>query len=119
MILPPPMVRSLFKGEAPIPKEMPKLPFSPPVALLVNDIEGHLVEDGREMGGYLRTKKFIGKTAKFYRPHNSSWPVKPPSLDKDAVLIGVAKPPSPALGVEGLGEHRHQSAADCGDGLPH
>ncbi len=98
MTLPPPMVRSLFEGAAPTPSQMPSLPFSPTVALLVSQMEGHLVEDGRRAGTYL-PKKFLGSTAKYYKPHNSSWPVKPPTLDKDASLIGVAKPPTPVHSV--------------------
>ncbi len=98
MDLPPPMVRSLFEGVAPPPSEMPKLPFSPTVSLLVGNIESHLVEDGRRAGAFLN-KKFMGSSAKFYKPHNSAWPVAPPSLDKDATLVGISKAPTPAPSV--------------------
>ncbi len=104
MDLPPPMVRSLFEGVAPVSKEMPKLPFSPTVGLLVNEIEGHLEEDGRRSGTYV-PKKFMGRTARFYRPHNSAWPVKPPVLDKDARLIGIDKAPVPAPSVSRVWEN--------------
>ncbi len=49
-------------------------------------------------GNYI-PKKFAGTSTKFYRPHNSAWPVKPPSLDKDASLVGIAKAPTPAPSV--------------------
>ncbi len=103
MTLPPPMVRSLFEGAAPTPKELCKLPFSPTVALLVSQMEGHLVEDGRRAGTCV-PKKFLGDAAKYYKPHNTSWPVKPPPLDKDASLIGVTKPPSPAPSISKVWE---------------
>ncbi len=79
---------------------MPKLPFSPTVGLLVKLIEGQLVEDGRRAGSFV-PKAFAKKqcTPKFYTPHNVGWPVKPPTLDKDATLIGVSKPPLPAHSI--------------------
>ncbi len=56
------------------------------------------MEDGRRAGAFLN-KKFMGSSAKFYKPHNSAWPVAPPSLDKDATLVGISKAPTPAPSV--------------------
>ncbi len=99
MEVPPPIITSLFEAGTPtLPREMLKLPFSPTVGLLVKDIEGRLLEDGRRAGNYV-PGQFAGKHAKYYVPHNSAWPVKPPALDKDAGLIGVKKPPTPGTSV--------------------
>ncbi len=102
MALPPPRVKSLFEmASVQEPsKGMPKLPFSPTVGLLVKEIEGQLVEDGRRAGNYV-PKAFVKRqgTPKFYTPHNVGWPVKPPTLDKDAALIGVTKTPTPASSI--------------------
>ncbi len=94
---PPPRVRSLFEADTQvIPKELPKLPFSPMVGLLVQEIECHLEEEGKRAGTYV-PKGFTGhQGTSFYVPLDSSWPVKLPSVDKDAGLIRVTKPPTPA-----------------------
>ncbi len=111
MDVPPPRVTSLFESTSTpeLSIEMPKLPFSPTVGLLVKEIEGHLVEDGRRAGTYV-PKGFVRRlgTPKFYTPHNSGWPVKPPSLDKDAALIGVTKPPTPASSISRVWEDTDQ-----------
>ncbi len=49
-------------------------------------------------------KKFVGSSAKFYKPHNLAWPVAPPSLDKDATLVGVSKAPTPAASISKVWE---------------
>ncbi len=93
--LPPPRVMSLYEADTtPIPLGMNRLPFSPTVGGLVANLEGSLAKvKGWQTSSKARatptTFKLANAGRKYYVPHNSTWPVKPPPLDVDAGVVGV------------------------------
>ncbi len=102
--LPPPRVVSLYEADStPLPYEVPRLPFSPTVGGLVANLENSL---SKVKGNKTRStpssfsKANAGK--KFYAPHNSTWPVKPPPMDSDAGLVGVTGQAYPDRGAAKL-----------------
>ncbi len=102
--LPPPRVVSLYEADStPLPLEVPTLPFSPTVGGLLTHLENSL---SKEKGGKARSTPSSFKKAnagkKFYVPHNSTWPVKPPPMDTDAGLVGVTGQAYPDKGAAKL-----------------
>ncbi len=108
MVVPPPSQIFVRVGYPRYPQGATEATFSPTVGLLVKEIEGHLVEDGKRAGTFVPKGFTAHQGSKFYLPHNATWPVKPPPLDKDAGLIGVTKPPTPAPSLSKVWESSDQ-----------
>ncbi len=99
--LPPARVMSLYEADAPpVSPGRHRLPFSPTVAGLVSNLEVALT---KVKGNKARATPVAFKNAnagrKYYVPHNHTWPVKPPTLDKDAGLVGVRNQGYPDKGT--------------------
>ncbi len=93
---PPPRVHALYEAESvATPKQFPKLPFSPTVGLLTREIEGSFGNDLATSGTRVPKSWANALGTRFYTPHNTAWPLKPPPLDKDASAIGVSSVPVP------------------------
>ncbi len=93
---PPPRVHALYESDSVAsPSSSRSFLSLPTVGLLTKEIEGSFGNDLATSGTRVPKSWSNALGTRFYTPHNTAWPLKPPPLDKDASAIGVSSVPVP------------------------